>query len=182
MVQPGNATSRNCATCHHIREFHFIALCVNYRPTGGMMDLSFDGLGNNMGNLSRLSDAETRSISAENLNGAKGQGGMATEGTGSVPSRELGRTWKVSPSINIASKTTATLADIDGPGAIQHIWLTVFPTHWRRLILRFYWDNEETPSVEVPVGDFFCNGWTERCNISSLAVFVNPSGRFNRYL
>ena len=145
------------------------------------MDLSFDGLGNNIGNLSRLSNAETRSISAENFNGAKGQGGMATEGTGSVPSRELGRTWKVSPSINIAGKTTATLADIDGPGAIQHIWLTVFPTHWRRLILRFYWDNEETPSVEVPVGDFFCNGWAERCNISSLAICVNPAGGFNSY-
>jgi hypothetical protein len=145
------------------------------------MDLSFDGLGSSMGNLSRLSNAETRSISAENFTGAKGQGGMATEGTGSVPSRELGRTWKVSPSINIAGKATATLADIDGPGAIQHIWLTVFPTHWRRLILRFYWDNEQTPSVEVPVGDFFCNGWTERCNISSLAICVNPAGGFNSY-
>ena len=72
------------------------------------MDLSFDGLGNHMGSLSRLSNAETRSISAENFNGAKGQGGMATEGTGSVASRELGRTWKVSPSINIAAKSTAT--------------------------------------------------------------------------
>jgi hypothetical protein len=93
------------------------------------MDLSFDGLGSHMGNLSRLSNAETRSISAENFTGAKGQAGMAIEGTGSVPSRELGRTWKVSPSINIAGEETATLADINGPGAIQHIWLTVFPTH-----------------------------------------------------
>ena len=132
-----------------------------------------------MGNLSRLSNAETRSISAENFTGAKGNAGMATEGTGSVPSRELGRTWKVSPSINIPGKATATLADIDGPGAIQHIWLTVFPTYWRRLILRFYWDHEETPSVEAPLGDFFCNGWTQRCNISSLAVCVNPAGGFN---
>ena len=55
------------------------------------MDLSFDGLGTHMGNVSRLSNGETRSISAENFTGAKGQGGMATEGTGSVPSRELGR-------------------------------------------------------------------------------------------
>jgi D-arabinan exo alpha-(1,3)/(1,5)-arabinofuranosidase (non-reducing end) len=66
------------------------------------MDLSFDGLGSNMGNLSRLSNAEIRSIIAENFTGAKGQAGMTTEGTGSGPSRELGRTGKVSPSINIA--------------------------------------------------------------------------------
>jgi hypothetical protein len=145
------------------------------------MDLSFDGLGMNLGNLSRLSNAETRSISAENFTGAKGQGGMATEGTGSVVSRELGQGWKVSPSIHIAASTTVTLADIDGPGAIQHIWLTVFPTYWRRLVLRMYWDNEEAPSVEVPLGDFFCNGWCERANVSSLAVCVNPAGGFNSY-
>jgi len=145
------------------------------------MDLSYDGLGCNMGNLSRLSNAETRSISAENFTGAKGQAGMATEGTGSIPSRELGQKWKVSPSINIAGKAMASLAEIHGPGAIQHIWLTVNPIYWRRLILRFYWDDEEAPSVEVPVGDFFCNGWTERCNVSSLAVCVNPAGGFNSY-
>ena len=146
------------------------------------MNLCFDGLGKDMGNLSRLSNAETRSISAENFTGAKANGGMATEGTGSVPSRELGRTWKVSPSINIAGKATATLADIDGPGAIQVAHLVMAsPTDWRRLMLRFYWGDEETPSVETPVGDFFCNGWTQRCNISSLAICVNPAGAFNSY-
>src|SRR6185436_12638472 len=102
-----------------------------------------------MGNLSRLSKAETRSISAENFDGAKGQGGMATEGTGSVVSRELGQGWKVSPSINIAGNSTVTLAGIDGPGAIQHIWLTVHPDHWRRLVMRCYWDKEEAPSIET---------------------------------
>src|SRR4051812_39396525 len=101
------------------------------------MQNSFDGLGMNMGNLSRLSNAETRSISAENFTGEKGKGGMATTGTGAVVSRELGQGWKVSPSINIAGSSTVTLADIEGPGAIQHIWLTVYPTHWRKLILRF---------------------------------------------
>jgi hypothetical protein len=49
------------------------------------------------------------------------------------------------------------------------------------LVIRFYWDGEETPSIEVPVGDFFCNGWGERCNITSLAVCVNPAGGFNCY-
>lgn len=141
----------------------------------------FDGLGVHLGNLSRLSNAETRSISAENFDGAKGRGGMATEGTGADSARELGQGWKVSPSIHIAGNSTVTLAEIDGPGAIQHIWLTVHPSAWRRLVLRAYWDGEETPSIETPLGDFFCHGWGVRCQVSSLPIAVNPAGGFNSY-
>ena len=142
---------------------------------------SFNGLGMNLGNLSRLSNAQTRSISAENPTGARGQGGQATEGTTAAFARELGPGWKLSPSIHISGHTTALLAKINGPGAIQHIWMTVDPKQWRRLILRFYWDDEETPSVEVPLGDFFCNGWCERVNVNSLPISVNPAGGFNSY-
>ncbi|MDQ3397385.1 MAG: DUF2961 domain-containing protein [Deinococcota bacterium] len=145
------------------------------------MNTTFNGLGMHLGNLSRLSNAQTRSISAENFSGAKGQGGMATEGTGEVAARELGQGWKVSPSINIAGNSTVTLAEIDGPGALQHLWMTVFPSYWRQLVLRFYWDDEETPSVEVPIGDFFCSGWCQRVNVTSLPVAVNPAGGFNSY-
>jgi len=141
----------------------------------------FDGLGMGLGTLARLSAARTRSISPENVSGEKGRGGMATEGTGAVPARELGQGWKVSPSIDIAGGATATLADIDGPGAIQHVWLTVHPSAWRRLVWRIFWDDEETPSVETPLGDFFCNGWGVRCNVASLPVAVNPAGGFNAY-
>lgn len=141
----------------------------------------FDGLDMHLGNLSLISNAESRSISPENFQGEKGKGGMATEGTGAVPARELGQGWKVSPSINIAPHDTITMAEIDGPGAIQHIWLTVHPTWWRRLVIRMYWDDEETPSVETPLGDFFASGWCERCNISSIPVAVNPAGGFNCY-
>jgi hypothetical protein len=146
-----------------------------------MIMSGFDGLGMHLGNLSRLSTARTRSISAENFSGARGQGGMATEGTGADAGRELGQGWKLSPSINIAGNATVTLADIAGPGAIQHIWLTVHPTHWRSLVLRCFWDDEETPSVETPLGDFFCHGWGVRCNIAALPVAVNPAGGFNSY-
>src|SRR3954453_6846470 len=111
------------------------------------MSSGFDGLGMHLGNLATLSNAQTRSISAENFRGEKGAGGMATEGTGAVPGRELGRGWKISPSINIAGNETVQIAEIDGPGAIQHIWLTVHPTHWRRLLFNMYWDNEAKPSV-----------------------------------
>ena len=140
----------------------------------------FNGLGMNMGNLSRLSDAETRSISAENMTGAKGQGGMATEGTGAECARELGRGWKISPSVRIEAGQTFTLADIAGPGAIQQIWMT--PTgQWRFAILRIYWDGQEQPSVECPAGDFFCSGWGQYAQLSSLAVCVNPGSAFNCY-
>lgn len=142
---------------------------------------TFNGLGMGLGQLSRLSRAKTRSISAENWTGEKGKAGMATEGTGQAASRDLGQGWKVSPSVRIAAGTTFTIADIGGPGAIQHIWLTCHPGFWRTLILRMYWDGEEQPSVEVPVGDFFCNGWCERSNVVSLPVAVNPAGGMNSY-
>ncbi len=141
----------------------------------------FNGLNMHLGNLSLLSSAQSRSISAENFTGEKGKGGMATEGTGAEVARELGQGWKVSPSIHIQPLQTVTLAEITGPGAIQQIWLTVHPNHWRKLVFRVYWDGEDTPSVEVPIGDFFCSGWTVRCNVTSLPVAVNPAGGFNCY-
>lgn len=143
--------------------------------------MGFDGLGMNMGNLSRLSNAVTRSISPENFTGEKGKGAMAEEGTGAGPARELGKGWKISPSVNIPPRSQITVAQIQGQGVIQHIWMTCPNQDWRSLILRFYWDGEETPSVEVPVGDFFCQGFCEKANLSSLAVCVNPSGGLNCY-
>ena len=140
----------------------------------------FNGIDADMGNIYRLSDAKTRSISPENFNGAKGGGGKATTGTGAGPSRELGKGWKVSPSVVIKSKTVYTVAEIEGPGSVQHIWMT--PTgNWRYSIIRFYWDDETTPSVEVPVGDFFGMGWGQYSPLQSLAVCVNPGSAFNCY-
>ena len=141
---------------------------------------TYNGLNLGMGNLSRLSRAKTRSISPENVTGEKGKGGMATEGTGAKAARDLGQGWKISPSFIVAPKKVFTLAEIQGPGAIQHIWMT--PTgRWRFSILRIYWDGETDPSVEVPVGDFFACGWGKYAQISSLAVCVNPGSAFNAY-
>ena len=139
-----------------------------------------DGLDINLGNLYLISKAQSRSISPENFTGEKGKAGMATEGTGKHSARELGPGWKVSPSVEIKAHTTFTLGEIKGPGCIQQIWMT--PTgNWRRSIIRFYWDDETTPSVECPVGDFFACGWGKYCQISSLAVCVNPGSAFNTY-
>ena len=145
------------------------------------MTEQFNGLHLGLGNLSRLSHAQTRSISAENPNGEKGKGGIATEGAGAKAATHLGQGWKVSPCVNIAPHTNFTVAQIQGSGALQQIWLTTKPEFWRASVLRMYWDGEENPSVETPLGDFFCSGWAERCNVSSLAVCVNPAGGFNSY-
>jgi hypothetical protein len=140
----------------------------------------FNGLGMHLGNLALLSNAQTRSISPENFTGEKGQGGMATEGTGAKAARDLGQSWKISPSIIIHPGETFTLADISGSGAIQQIWMT--PTgNWRYSILRIYWDDQEQPAVECPVGDFFAMGWGRFAPLSSLAVCVNPGSAFNCY-
>jgi hypothetical protein len=142
--------------------------------------MSFDGLGMHMGNLARLSRARTRSISPENFSGAKGAGGRAETGTGAPYARGLGMGWKISPSVKVAPGETFTVADIEGPGAIQHIWLT--PTeNWRFSILRFYWDDQEHPSIECPVGDFFGMSWAKYAPLVSLPVCVNPGSAFNCY-
>ena len=139
---------------------------------------SFNGLGMHIGNLSRLSRARTRSISSENPDGAKGGGARAE--TGVPAARDLGRGWKVKPFDTIEAGQTFTVADIEGPGAIQQIWMTPTGT-WRLCILRIYWDDQEQPSVECPVGDFFACGWQKYAQVSSLAVCVNPGSAFNCY-
>lgn len=156
-----------------------LAVCLSWTA---FAQKPFNGLDMNLGNLSRLSDAKTRSISPENLTGEPGKGGMATleQGNARNAARDLGQGWKVNPYIHIEPGQTITLAEMTGPGAIQHIWMT--PTgNWRYSILRFYWDDETTPSVEVPVGDFFGMGWGEYAQMNSLAVTVNPGSAFNCY-
>jgi Protein of unknown function (DUF2961) len=141
---------------------------------------AYDGLGNGIGNLYKLSNAKTFSIGPENLTGEKGKGGMASTGSASEASRDLGQGWKVNPFIVINPGQNFTLGEINGAGAIQHIWMT--PTgDWRLSILRMYWDDEVHPSVEVPVGDFFAMGWGKYSPLTSLAVCVNPGSAFNAY-
>ena len=122
----------------------FLLLLPTVIITTVIAQQNFNGLDVNLGNLYKTSAAKTRSISPENFTGEKGKGGMATQGTGSFASRDLGQKWKVSPSVSIKKGTTFTVAEINGSGAIQHIWMT--PTgNWRFSILRFYWDDETTP-------------------------------------
>lgn len=142
----------------------------------------FDGLNMGMGNLYRMSNAKTRSICAENFTGEKGKGGMCKleDGIARDAAKDLGQKWKVNPYICVQPGETFTLAEIDGPGCIQHIWMTS-RKEWRNAILRIYWDHCENPAVECPVGDFFACGWGEYSPVNSLAVCVNPGKAFNCY-
>lgn len=162
--------------------FNFLVVVEVFSQT------AFNGLEINMGNLFRLSNARTRSISAENFTGGKGKGGMArpedkdinNAANASYAARDLGEGWKVNPYIRIQPGETLTLAEIEGMGAIQHIWMT--PSgNWRFSIIRIYWDDEIEPSVECPAGDFFCMGWSEYAPIASTAICVNPGLALNCY-
>ncbi|HNU52772.1 MAG TPA: DUF2961 domain-containing protein [Verrucomicrobiota bacterium] len=160
----------------------WLACSVGVWLTGQAGEAPFNGLEVHLGNLFRLSPAKTRSISPENFTGEQGKGGMSKDGPALHAARDLGQGWKVSPYVKIKAQSTFTMAEIEGPGAIQHIWLTPAPldrTRW--FILRFYWDGEEQPSIEVPMGDFFACGWARYCQINSLAVCVNPGSAFNCY-
>ncbi len=149
-----------------------------------------------LSSLARLSDAATRLITAENVYGKKGAGGKAELSDapqedvvalgqhGSAPSqaaRELGQGWKVRPCITVPAHTTSPLMDVEGPGVVQHIWVTTDERNLRDLIVRMYWDGETDPSVECPMGDLFCNGWRTRANVLALPINVNPSGAMNCY-
>ncbi len=119
----------------------------------------FNGLGMNLGNLARLSKAKSRSISAENPTGAKGKGAMA-EPAPDGPARLLGRSWKCRPYVMLEPGQTATLADIEGPGAIQSLWFSGDTGDSSRDdILRIYWEDQDQPSVECPLTDFFATPW-----------------------
>ena len=103
--------------------------------------------------LSLLSDAKSRSISAENPRGEPNAGALATEGTGAKCARSLGRGWKVSPSYAVQPGETFEMALIEGSGAIQSMWMAGYVG--RDVVIRMYWDGQAQPSVECPLSDFF---------------------------
>lgn len=123
----------------------------------------------------------SRAVNAENPHGEKGKGGMAAG--------PLGPCRKGSPCLKmIQPGETVPLMDVEGTGIIRHIWVTVDlkttdaePFILRDLILRMYWDDEGSPSVEVPLGDFFCCGFGRSCVFQSIPVCVAPARGMNAY-
>ncbi len=143
-------------------------------------------LSGGLAGLPEMDATQTRSISAENLSGAKGQGGMEIpnpkEPKPAASARaadNLGQGWKVKPFLRVNAGEVVTLMDVDGPGVIQHIWMVEGLS--RAHILRVYWDGETTPSVEVPAPDFFAVGHEMFARVNSQVVIVNPANAMNCY-
>jgi len=134
-----------------------------------------------MDSLAVAVPGRTRCVNAENPTGGKGTAASAASALG--PSR------KGSPCIQtVKAGENVTLMDVDGPGVIRHIWMTVTdrtsptgPNVLRNLILEFYWDGEKTPSAQCPIGDFFCCGHAQACRVNSVPVVVVPNRGFNCY-
>ncbi|MFM9277517.1 glycoside hydrolase family 172 protein [Paenibacillus jiagnxiensis] len=134
---------------------------------------------NSLSSLPLMNNGKSRSITAENPHGDKGAGGKEASHLG--PSRK-GR-----PCITLKAGETNVLAEMTGPGVLQHFWITVTnstPAGYfvlRDLVLRIYWDDEEAPSVESPLGDFFCSGFAVTHVVNSMPIVVNPTRGFNCY-
>ncbi len=112
---------------------------------------------------------ESRSISFENPTGEPGKGGQTAS--------QLGVGRKGFPAKNIEPGETAVLCDITGPGTIRHIWMTGGfkdkPVALRSMVIRAYWDGQEYPSVECPIGDFMGSA---HAKINSYQSAVHSTG------
>lgn len=132
-----------------------------------------------LSNLAVLDSADSRSICAENPTGERGKGGTAVG--------ELGKSRKGKAFLDLEAGKETVLADIAGPGVIHHIWITVQDSSpagefvLRDLVLRMYWDGNPHPAVETPLGDFFCCGFSAKCQVNSLPIVVAPYGGFNSF-
>jgi hypothetical protein len=146
-------------------------------PAGAQQDPS-DITG--LGGLMHLPSAETRSITPDNPTGERGGGSRVHDATAAGQATEPGGSRSSRPYVWVQPGESFTLGEVDGPGVIQHIWMSV-TGDWRTSIFRMYWDDEAHPSVESPVGDFFAQGWGEYVHISSMPVSVNPGSGFNSF-
>jgi hypothetical protein len=116
---------------------------------------------------------DSRAITFENPSGARGAGGTARGGRKGAPNR------RVAPGERVA------LADIDGPGTVRHVWLTVPPAApevMRAQTLEVFYDGAAEPSVSVPVLDFFCLPHGRAAPVNSALVAVQEGRGFNSYL
>lgn len=134
--------------------------------------------------------AQSRMVSPENPTGDKGNGAMAAPDPNnpdlgfSAAATDLGQGWKVRPFIKLQPHSTTTIMDVAGPGTIEHIWMATSPDfagNGRATVLRFYWDDEGTPSVEVPITDFFAIGNDRFAPVNSMTVVDIPTAGMNCY-
>jgi hypothetical protein len=133
---------------------------------------------------------QSRMVSPENPTGGKSAGAMATPDPSnpdlafSGAAKRLGQGWKVRPFIKVPAHATVPIMDVEGPGTIEHIWMAAgrdFKGYGRATVLRFYWDGEDTPSVEVPLSDFYAIGNDRFAPVNSAVVVDVPTASMNCY-
>jgi hypothetical protein len=122
----------------------------------------------------QIKNVKSLAASAENKKAEEGGGGKARNGRKGSPCIEpckMGETY--------------TLLDVNGPGVIRHIWITVpfdVVSNMRNLIIRMYWDHQETPSVEVPLGDFFGVSFGRQSHMVSECVTMQSGKGLNCWI
>jgi hypothetical protein len=122
----------------------------------------------------KLKNLRSRAATAENPNAEVGEGGTAGGGRKGQPC-----IWPVEEG------KTYTLLDTEGPGMIRHFWCTIppgQPLQLRNLILRMYWDGQEQPSVEVPLGDFFGLAHGRQLEVASDLIQMQSGKGFNCWI
>ena len=108
-----------------------------------------------LSNIAKIIDARSKRISSYDRKGGNGD------------------------NIQIPQGETVTLAQMEGAGIVKHIWITISSKdemHRRNLVLRAYWDGQEHPSIESPIGEFFGQGWGMKYNFISLPLAAAPAG------
>lgn len=78
---------------------------------------------------------------------------------------------------DIPAGASIVMAEIEGPGTITHIWVTISskdPLARRNLVIRMWWDGQAHPSVEAPIGEFFGQGWGQKYPFCSLPLAAAP--------
>ena len=122
----------------------------------------------------QLKDLKSRAASAENKHALVGAGGQALGGRKGSPCIE-----------NFKSGETQVLLDSQGPGMVRHIWCTIPPgdiEFMRNVIIRIYWDDQDHPSVEVPLGDFFGIAHGRQSNLITEYVSMQDGKGFNCWI
>lgn len=102
----------------------------------------------------------------------------------SMRSSSWDRTGGNRDAVPVEAGQTATLLDVQGAGVVTHIWFTIASPdamHLKNLVLRAWWDGESSPSIEVPIGDFFGLGLGEYCVYQSALTAVAPIKALNAY-
>jgi hypothetical protein len=173
--------------------------CIGWKviPSIGLLCLAIVAVAQSEGSMDGAAslsvltpNVESRQVSPENPTGEKGKGAMRAPDPAnpdlafSAAASDLGQGWKVRPFIKVPAHNTTTIMDVEGPGTIKHIWMAASPDLQevgRSGVLRFYWDAEETPSIEVPIADFFAIGHGKFAPVTSSMVVDIPLASMNCY-